>query len=84
MFIRHCESTYQAQIYPGSQAQRQSDQRYLDAELTETGKLQAAKLGVYLEQQWKPDLIVSSPLTRCLETAAFVFPRLSTYPLLWC
>ena len=78
MFVRHCESTYQTIKFspPGTPRDViKCDPRYKDVELTEMGKVQAAELGIRLAvNNFRPDLIVSSPLTRCLETAALVFP----------
>ena len=72
MFVRHCESTYQTAKF-GREA-IQCNPKYKDADLTEMGKVQAADLGARLAMGgFRPDLIVSSPLTRCLETAALVF-----------
>lgn len=76
VFLRHCESTYQTEQFSQPVGlPLQMDQRYKDAELTEKGKVQAAALGARLAVGgFVPDLVVSSPLTRCLETAALVFP----------
>ena len=78
LFVRHCESTYQTTKFSPPNTPRdiiKCDPLYKDAELTELGKVQAAELGARLAVNgFQPDLIVSSPLTRCLETAALVFP----------
>lgn len=74
VFLRHCESTYQVGKAAVGETIR-ADRAYTDAKLTEKGKVQAAAVAVRLAQcGFRPDLIASSPLTRCLETAALAFP----------
>lgn len=73
IFLRHCESTYQVKAFGADNIQR--NPAYADARLTERGKVQAAGLALRLGLGgFRPQLIVSSPLTRCLETAALAFP----------
>lgn len=74
VFIRHCESTYQ--VGKAAVGERiRTDRSYTDATLTETGKVQASAVAARLAQSdFRADLIASSPLTRCLETAVLAFP----------
>ena len=76
MIFRHTESEYQLlrekELY--QELRYREDLR--DSPLSENGKLQAAALAVRVALgEFQPELIVSSPLTRCLQTAAFTFPR---------
>jgi broad specificity phosphatase PhoE len=58
------------------------NQSLMDARLTEHGKEQARALHAHLHQQnVTPELVVSSPLTRALETASIIF-REAGVPLL--
>lgn len=71
--LRHTQSTYQAKSFGAENIQRNRD--YLDAQLTELGKVQAAGLAVRLALGgFRPQLVVSSPLTRCMQTAVLAFP----------
>ena len=80
LFVRHAESVYQADERP-FQA-KCADKSLLDSALTPLGHRQAAELGRALAQQHMDgggdgqnayDLIVSSPLSRCMQTAALAF-----------
>ncbi len=80
LFVRHAESAYQAD-QRDFQA-KCADKALLDAELTPLGRKQAAALGCVLAQQRTGralngqngyDLLVSSPLSRCMQTAALAF-----------
>lgn len=81
LFVRHAESAYQAdeRIFQAKCA----DKSLLDSALTPLGRRQAAELARALAQQHMEgdggdgqnayDLIVSSPLSRCMQTAALAF-----------
>lgn len=57
-------------------AELRGDRAISDAPLTELGKLQAAGLATKLAfSGFRPQLILSSPLTRSLQTATFAFPK---------
>ena len=76
-FFRHTESEYQvasAQHPPGRMRHRPE---LADARLTPAGRLQAACMGTVVATalpRFVPDMIVSSPLARCLHTAVLTFP----------
>eukprot|EP00040_Diaphanoeca_grandis_P017516 m.91507 g.91507 ORF g.91507 m.91507 type:complete len:265 (+) comp26476_c0_seq2:190-984(+) len=77
LFFRHAQSKYQVmrdiQKTPYKHARHQK--QFLDAPLTELGKAQSAALGWRAARAgFYPQLILSSPLTRCLQTAALAFP----------
>ena len=82
LVTRHCESTYQVACndpryceFPGRR-RLWCNIRFRDSPLTERGKLQAAALGALLHSGGPPQLLVSSPLTRCLQTGALMYPQL--------
>ena len=87
LVARHCESTYQVLRETGNASTggklRWEDARgrkdCLDAPLSGVGRCQASHLGTRLALcGFQPDLILSSPLTRCLQTASLAFPAAFT------
>jgi broad specificity phosphatase PhoE len=73
--LRHAEGTHNVN-------KEYKDLKNLDARLTELGQDQCRQLAQCLSTQEfvsRIDLVVTSPLTRCLQTALFSFPMLSTH-----
>lgn len=67
MLVRHGQSEHNAQVYHPHDPDY-NDPRYLDAPLTLTGRTQASALYPVV-RRFDPQLIVSSPMTRAIETA---------------
>ena len=72
IFIRHANS--KCNSYKGTVSERRVDKDLLDSPLTELGKTEALQLKKELWDSDKIDLVVSSPLSRAMETAGLVFP----------
>jgi broad specificity phosphatase PhoE/uncharacterized SAM-binding protein YcdF (DUF218 family) len=73
-FIRHAESSYQLSSAPFTE--RCVDERLRDTSLTPRGRIQAMELGHLIHREVginNVDLIVTSPLTRSMQTAALAF-----------
>ena len=74
-FVRHTESQYQVIRDAKEWSEVRHMEQLQDPSLTTVGVMQAAGVGHDMAQEHiRPDLIVSSPLTRCLQTAALAFP----------
>jgi broad specificity phosphatase PhoE len=71
IFIRHANSLCNS--YKGTVSQRRVDKSLLDSPLTELGKTEALQLKEELWDSNKIDLVVSSSLSRAMETAGLVF-----------
>lgn len=67
MLVRHGQSEHNAQVYHPN-GPDYNDPRYLDAPLTPTGRAQASSLHAAV-RRFNPHVIVSSPMTRAIETA---------------
>lgn len=66
--IRHGQSTFNAHHDATGE-----DIGHVDAELTELGHRQAAEARVRMAALGRPDLVISSPLTRALQTTLGIF-----------
>jgi glucosyl-3-phosphoglycerate phosphatase len=65
--VRHGESTHNAQVYAALGVDT-NDERYVDAKLTPRGAAQADALAIRV-RDIAPQLVVSSPLTRAIDTS---------------
>jgi broad specificity phosphatase PhoE len=66
--IRHGQSTFNAHFEATGE-----DPGHVDARLTELGHRQAAEARARMATLGTPDLVISSPLTRALQTALGIF-----------
>jgi len=71
IFIRHGNS--QCNSYKGTISQRRIDKNLLDSALTPFGRTQAENLRKELWDIDTIDLVLSSPLSRAMETASIIF-----------
>ena len=71
-FIRHGNSL--ANSYTGTLTEQRLDKSLIDSPLTDLGREQASLLKGKLNNN-KYDIIISSPLSRAMETASIVFPN---------
>lgn len=67
--VRHGQSIHNAQVY-ADQGVDQNDERYVDACLTPLGVQQARDIARDV-RALRPQLVVSSPMTRAIQTAAY-------------
>jgi broad specificity phosphatase PhoE len=76
-FVRHAEAIHNrdAMIYHDFYEGKNLSEKYLDSELSEKGIAQCHNLKTLLEKELpSPDLIVSSTLTRAIQTARISYP----------
>jgi len=71
IFIRHGNS--RCNSYKGTISQRRLDKNLLDSALTPLGRTQAENLRKELWDIDTIDLVLSSPLSRAMETASIIF-----------
>lgn len=78
--VQHGQGTYDVATNEAGDCAH-FDENWADAELTALGEAQAAAAGRVISSNWEaePDahetLVVSSPLTRCLQTAVVALPQ---------
>ena len=68
ILIRHGQSTFNAHFEATG-----TDPGHVDARLTETGHRQAAEARAKIAAVPRPDLVISTPLTRALQTTLGIF-----------
>ena len=66
--IRHGQSTFNAHFEATGQ-----DPGHVDARLSELGQLQAAEARARMAALGRPDLVITSPLTRAIQTTMAIF-----------
>ena len=71
-FIRHGNSL--GNSYKGTLTEQRLDKSLIDSPLTDLGREQASLLKGKLNNNTEYDIILSSPLSRAMETASIVFP----------
>jgi len=70
IYVRHAQTNYN--VFPEDVKQSQKirlEEKYLDCELSELGRMQAAKFAEIIKN-YDIKYVFSSPLTRCLETCS--------------
>ena len=68
ILIRHGQSTFNAHFEATG-----TDPGHVDARLTDTGHRQAAEARAKIAAFPRPDLVISTPLTRALQTTLGIF-----------
>ncbi|CAM9357353.1 unnamed protein product [Chrysoparadoxa australica] len=76
-FIRHGQSFANLK----SMRERESDQALRDSVLTRAGAKQAENLQKVVEK-WDVQMVLTSPMTRCIQTACITFAKQSKVPLI--
>jgi broad specificity phosphatase PhoE len=74
--VRHATSAQPLLRPPGDLTPATREEWLLDHELSARGRAEAALLSTWLARATPPDVVVSSPRLRTLETAALAFPSM--------